>query len=261
MGVLGGPPGVEHLPHSARWPPPPTGLASEDSLAYTYNMVKSPSDNITTFVPRPPRPRRRVDRRVPPIAEVAGRLRDRGLMAQAAGEARYYERFDALASELRLTFFAAYESLVARVEDCLARFHLVPAKFNILMILRDSPTGRLSMGEIAELLLTSPRNMTALIDSLEAAGLVRRYPSETDRRVTLVGLTPEGEARLAAVLPVFYGLVDRYFAGFSEDEKLCVIHGLNKLRLAMAQTTAEPAPPAERSGPSRRGGRRRAPPQ
>ena len=55
------------------------------------------------------------------------------------------------------------------------------------------------MGRIAETLACDASNVTGLVDRLEARGLVRRQPSEEDRRVKALGLTPTG-ARLRAVV-------------------------------------------------------------
>ena len=49
--------------------------------------------------------------------------------------------------------------------------------------------GPQKMADLAEALTVTPRNVTALVDGLEAEGLVRRVPHSTDRRVTLVELT------------------------------------------------------------------------
>lgn len=40
----------------------------------------------------------------------------------------------------------------------------------------------------------SPRNVTTLVDALETAGYVRRTPHPTDRRATIVELTPDATA-------------------------------------------------------------------
>lgn len=63
------------------------------------------------------------------------------------------------------------------------------------------------MREIAESLGMTPRNMTAIIDSLEESGLVRRTPHQSDRRATVVALTNAGrkqadQARQQAVARV-----------------------------------------------------------
>lgn len=216
----------------------------------------APNGPVQERVAQPRGPRPRADLRIPPIVDVGGRLRDRGLMEMAENEGRHSQQFDALASELRLTLVSCFESLGAQVHARLQQVGLVSAKFNVLMILRDSATGRLSMGEIAALVLTSPRNVTALVDSLEDAGLVRRHPSRSDRRVTLIGLTRAGEELLDAFLPAFYGAIGGFFESFSEEEKLQVIHGLNKLRVAVAHASDAEQPPAKK--PARSAARARA---
>src|SRR4051794_22479892 len=52
--------------------------------------------------------------------------------------------------------------------------------------------GPAKMSSLAEMLTLTPRNVTALADSLETEGLVRRVAHPTDRRVTLLELTADG---------------------------------------------------------------------
>lgn len=71
--------------------------------------------------------------------------------------------------------------------------------------------GPAKMRSLADSIGLSARNMTALADSLEADGLVRRTSHPTDRRITLLELTDEGREaagdsltpRLIAVSSVF----------------------------------------------------------
>ena len=51
--------------------------------------------------------------------------------------------------------------------------------------------------ELSQELRCTPRNVTDLVDALEAAGLVARGPHPTDRRATLVSLTDQGAAAAA----------------------------------------------------------------
>jgi DNA-binding MarR family transcriptional regulator len=57
------------------------------------------------------------------------------------------------------------------------------------MRLLDEPR---TMGQMAELLRCDPSNVTGLVDALEAKDLAERRPSEVDRRVKVVVLTPKG---------------------------------------------------------------------
>jgi MarR family transcriptional regulator for hemolysin len=56
-----------------------------------------------------------------------------------------------------------------------------------------------SQKELADQLGVEGSSVVATIDRLVAAGLVKRMPSELDRRVKLVLLTPAGEVLLAKV--------------------------------------------------------------
>ena len=83
---------------------------------------------------------------------------------------------------------------------------LTPARTHLLWEAHHS--GPTTQQALARALQVSPRNVTGLVDALEAGGFVRRSPHPTDRRATLVTLTEqgtqtvtemeEGRARIAA---------------------------------------------------------------
>lgn len=66
-------------------------------------------------------------------------------------------------------------------------------------MVKGAPDGseRLRLTDLADLLKSSRNTVTELVARAEAAGLVRREPQPGDRRVVLLGLTRNGEARLA----------------------------------------------------------------
>jgi DNA-binding MarR family transcriptional regulator len=55
------------------------------------------------------------------------------------------------------------------------------------------------MRHAAQTLACDASNVTGLVDRLESRGLIRRRPSDEDRRVTMLDLTPTG-SRLRALL-------------------------------------------------------------
>lgn len=55
------------------------------------------------------------------------------------------------------------------------------------------------MSELARAAGVVPRSATTVVDDLETAGLVRRGPDPTDRRATLVELTPRADELLGAL--------------------------------------------------------------
>ncbi|SRR5881409_668584 len=78
-----------------------------------------------------------------------------------------------------------------------AEFDLSPVQCHVLRLIE--PGQPVPMGRIAETLACDASNVTGLVDRLEARGLIRRQPSEEDRRVKVLDLTPAG-ARLRAVV-------------------------------------------------------------
>jgi DNA-binding MarR family transcriptional regulator len=76
--------------------------------------------------------------------------------------------------------------------------------------------GPRKMTDLADTLGVTPRNVTALVDGLEAEGLLRRTDHPTDRRVTIIELTGGGETvegqfdvLRATVAGLFDGIDDR----------------------------------------------------
>lgn len=73
---------------------------------------------------------------------------------------------------------------------------LTPARAEVLWLLHRS--GPLTQRELSQTLKCTPRNVTGLVDALEAAGFVARKPHPTDRRATLVTLTEQGHGVASA---------------------------------------------------------------
>ena len=71
-----------------------------------------------------------------------------------------------------------------------ARDGLAPARAHLLWVLQQS--GPSTQRSLADALAVSARNITGLVDGLEASGLVVRRPHPSDRRATLVAFTDEG---------------------------------------------------------------------
>ena len=62
------------------------------------------------------------------------------------------------------------------------------------------PDRPVPMGELASALSCDASNVTGLVDRLESRGLLQRSPSETDRRVKVLSLTPLGARIRASML-------------------------------------------------------------
>ncbi len=76
------------------------------------------------------------------------------------------------------------------MESELAEAGTTPARARLLSILMCSSPRK--MYDLSRELAVTPRNVTKLVDALEAEQLVERQPHSEDRRVTLIRLTPAG---------------------------------------------------------------------
>lgn len=85
--------------------------------------------------------------------------------------------------------------LDVRLSATFRTFGLERWSFDVLAALRRSGKPyRLTPSKLFKSLMITSGAMTHRIDCLEKAGLVERHEDPTDRRGTLVGLTPKGEA-------------------------------------------------------------------
>ncbi len=78
-------------------------------------------------------------------------------------------------------------------EEVTRQHGVTPLQYQLLLHIQGYP-GRdhATVGELAERLQAKHHGVVALVTRCERAGLVRRRPSETDRRAVYVHLTDEG---------------------------------------------------------------------
>ena len=90
-------------------------------------------------------------------------------------------------------------------------------RFDVLAALWRRREG-VTMTDLSRMLLVSNGNATAVVDRLEADGLVRRSPSDIDRRTVHVALTDEGLRRFEGLAAEHEQAVSRAFADLSEAD-------------------------------------------
>lgn len=86
------------------------------------------------------------------------------------------------------------------------------------------------MSALGEQLSVTPRNITALVDALEEEGLVRRRPHPTDRRATIVELTPAGTQQCAHSWSEHVAVASPLFAGLDERDQRELLRIIGLLR-------------------------------
>jgi DNA-binding MarR family transcriptional regulator len=109
----------------------------------------------------------------------------------------------------------------------LERHDLSEGRMTVLWRLRAK--GPTTLGDLAESLDVSPRNITGLVDHLEQDALVERFADPEDRRATRVRLAPAGKQKLSEIKHEMGTHSHGVVAGFTEDELKQLRHLLLKL--------------------------------
>ncbi|MGH9169698.1 MAG: MarR family winged helix-turn-helix transcriptional regulator [Acidimicrobiales bacterium] len=89
--------------------------------------------------------------------------------------------------------------------------------------------GPMRQRDLADALGVTPRNVTGLLDGLEATGFVARARHPSDRRATLVQLTPMGHATADALSADQEEFAGYLFDGFGEGELSRLVRTVDRL--------------------------------
>jgi DNA-binding MarR family transcriptional regulator len=112
----------------------------------------------------------------------------------------------------------------------LTGYDLQPGWFDLLAALRRAGKPyQLNPTQLTQATMLSSAGMTKRLDRMAAARLVERHPDPTDRRGTLVRLTPRGRRTIDAALPVHVANEARLLAGLTKQERRSLDALLRKL--------------------------------
>ena len=119
-----------------------------------------------------------------------------------------------------------------------AAHDLDSASFDVLATLRRSNAEHsLTPAGLMRSSMVTSGAITQRLDRLEARGLVKRSPSETDGRGVLVTLTPAGLDLIDAVLPTHVATEDRLLRGLSGSERDALAGALRTLLESLGDRT------------------------
>jgi len=121
----------------------------------------------------------------------------------------------------------AHRSVVARLEPLLAQCALTLTQLGVLEAVLH--LGPLTHRELGRKLLTSPGNLSDVVDKLERRGLVCRVRAQDDRRLVRVELTAPGRALIEDVFPRHAADIARAMGGLDAEELAALDRLLRKL--------------------------------
>ncbi len=122
----------------------------------------------------------------------------------------------------------------AAIEANFRRHGLDTGEFDVLATLRRAGAPfALRPTELYKSLMISSGGLTARLDRLEGAGLIRRRPSGADARSVIVELTPAGRRKIEAAFREDMELENRMVEALSDSERAELVRLLRKLTQAM----------------------------
>ncbi len=99
----------------------------------------------------------------------------------------------------------------------------------------------MSFSELAEYLVVSRQSLDGVLKRLERDNHVKRIPDPLDGRAKKVILTPNGRKFWNGLLGKIYEFYDQVMQGFRLDDKVAVVHFLNKAHQGLLNVSiAEP---------------------
>jgi DNA-binding MarR family transcriptional regulator len=129
---------------------------------------------------------------------------------------------------------SAARAIHINVERWADRHGLSEGRLAIVMVLKRSPGNQMPLGQLADMIESTPRNVTGLVDNLERAGLVERVPDPQDRRSVLARLTRAGLEKVTEIWQEAFEQRHNVTKGLTEEELVQLRHLAFKLVQSMS---------------------------
>lgn len=139
------------------------------------------------------------------------------------------EKFSGIEQEIVLNILVSANYLHLGLDAICNRFKITLAQFNVLRILKGAHPNGYPRGEIIRRMVEPAPDVTRLIDRLVKEGLVERYNSKDDRRLSLARITKKGITLLAKINPEIDKFLLNYSSMLTKSEKEILSNLLEKL--------------------------------
>ena len=150
--------------------------------------------------------------------DTAGRLYDSRFRQMTESRRRPLAEHELRAVEALTALRIASRLMRQRMDRWADKHGLSEGRLHVLFQLMGSPDRMLPLGELADQLDVSPRNITGLIDHLERDGLVERVDDPDDRRSIHARLTQAGAKVLQGLRAEGLKWQTSVTTGLSDDE-------------------------------------------
>jgi DNA-binding MarR family transcriptional regulator len=151
---------------------------------------------------------------------------------------REFPQMERRATEVLINLIRTDSLITTALSRRFRHYGLSLSGFNALVILRQAPDG-VNPHEIADRLLVTRAAVTAILDALEAKGLIRRDRSDSDGRMSLIVITEAGRKLLNRLLPEHFAAERALASCLGANEKELLITLLGRLQLHLAAQAAD----------------------
>ena len=129
------------------------------------------------------------------------------------------QKFSSIEQEALLNLFIASNYLHLKIDAICCSFNITLAQFNVLRILKGAHPDGYPRREIIRRMVEPAPDVTRLIDRLIKEGLVERFGSDEDRRLSLARITKKGINLLTKINPEVDKFLSDYSSVLNQKEK------------------------------------------
>jgi DNA-binding MarR family transcriptional regulator len=156
-------------------------------------------------------------------------VRDQYLNELTKRFSEQYPGFDHSTIRMIAALSNTYRILRSVMERAFSIYRITPQSMDVLFALYVMKGRDCLLGEIGELLMVSPANITGLVEGLVKKGLVNRMEDPGDRRKRLTELTPRGIAFMETIIPASAGFMQEVFASVTPEDRQQLCRRLDQI--------------------------------
>jgi DNA-binding MarR family transcriptional regulator len=156
-------------------------------------------------------------------------MRDQYMDAITKRFTKQFPNFDHSTVCMIASLSNTYHILRSVMERAFSIYEITPQSMDVLVALYVMKDRDCLLGEIGELLMVSPANITGLVEGLVKKGLVKRTEDPGDRRKRLTKLTPRGITFMETFIPASARFLREVFASVTPEDKQQLYDRLNQI--------------------------------
>ena len=144
-----------------------------------------------------------------------------------------------------LRLWLRWLSCTARIENVIRarlrqHFDTTLPRFDLMAQLERDPDG-LRMSELSKRLMVTGGSITGITDQLEREGLAMRIPVRSDRRATIVKLTPVGLERFRKMAADHEQWIIELLSALTDEEQHTMLADFRKLKIHLSSVASAAA--------------------